>query len=191
MQEEGVLQFAAPSCCLRLRHASRLASGHALRLHSSEEGQPRCRQSGLREAIVKIASDPRLGVGPIRSRCARMGHGCHTRYRKILRRCGRKLADVLKKATEHCPASPCRHQWVHIPRRTILSLAATKTAVMCSQALPAMGRTMRPRKGRLMPPVFETSSMEPVKNSAPHNTVTQPFGLPHPCTVVEFSQMIG
>jgi hypothetical protein len=35
--------------------------------------------------------------------------------------------------------------------RTILSLAATNTAVMCSHALPAIGRTIRPRKDWLMP----------------------------------------
>ena len=37
------------------------------------------------------------------------------------------------------------------PGRTILSLAATNTAVMCSHALPAIGRTIRPRKDWLMP----------------------------------------
>lgn len=48
--------------------------------------------------------------------------------------------------------------------RSILSLAATKTAVMCSQALPAMGSTIRPRKLWLMPDFLLTSSMEPVRN---------------------------
>ena len=48
--------------------------------------------------------------------------------------------------------------------RSILFLAATKTAVMCSHALPAMGSTIRPKNARLMPVPSLTSSMEPVRN---------------------------
>ena len=48
--------------------------------------------------------------------------------------------------------------------RSILSFAATNTAVMCSHALPAMGSTMRPRNWRPMPNRCDTCSMEPVRN---------------------------
>lgn len=44
--------------------------------------------------------------------------------------------------------------------RSILSLAATNTAVMCSQALPAMGSTMNPRKLRLRPHVVLTCTSQ-------------------------------
>jgi hypothetical protein len=44
--------------------------------------------------------------------------------------------------------------------RSILSFAATNTAVMCSQALPAMGSTMKPRKLRLRPHVLLTCKFE-------------------------------
>ena len=59
--------------------------------------------------------------------------------------------------------------WMDEPRatamaRSILSLAATNTAVMCSAALPAMGSTMRPRNRRPTPVPSLTSSMDPVKN---------------------------
>ncbi len=48
--------------------------------------------------------------------------------------------------------------------RSILSLAATNTAVMCSAALPAMGSTMSPRNRRPTPVLSLTSSMAPVRN---------------------------
>ena len=48
--------------------------------------------------------------------------------------------------------------------RSILSFTATNTAVMCSQALPAMGSTIKPRNSSLMPLDFATSSKAPVKN---------------------------
>ena len=48
--------------------------------------------------------------------------------------------------------------------RSILPRAATMTAVKCSAALPAMGSTIRPRKGRPTPVPALTSSMQPVRN---------------------------
>ena len=41
--------------------------------------------------------------------------------------------------------------------------ARSHPPVMCSQALPAMGRTMRPRKAWFTPDVSLTSSIAPVR----------------------------
>ena len=46
----------------------------------------------------------------------------------------------------------------------MLLRAATRTAVTCSAALPAIGSTIRPRKGRPIPVPSLTSSMQPVRN---------------------------
>ena len=48
--------------------------------------------------------------------------------------------------------------------RSILFFIATKQAVMCSHAFPAMGRTMSPRKRWFRPEALLTSSSAPVKN---------------------------
>ncbi len=53
--------------------------------------------------------------------------------------------------------------------RSILFLTATNTAVMCSQAFPAMGSTMRPRKAWLSPDFWLTSSRAPVRNLGPRH----------------------
>ena len=56
--------------------------------------------------------------------------------------------------------------------RSILFLAATSTAVMCSHALPAMGRMIIPMKDRLRPDYLLTSSMESERNSEQKATTT-------------------
>ena len=48
--------------------------------------------------------------------------------------------------------------------RSILSFMATKTAVMCSQALPAIGRIINPKKVSFSPELLLTASMAPVRN---------------------------
>jgi hypothetical protein len=58
--------------------------------------------------------------------------------------------------------------------RSILSLAATNTAVMCSQALPAMGSTMKPRKLRLRPHVLLTCQVLGNKGDAEGVQVRDP-----------------
>ncbi len=47
---------------------------------------------------------------------------------------------------------------------TILFFIATTTAVMCSQALPAIGSTIMPRNAWPSPVFSLTSSMEPVSS---------------------------
>ena len=59
--------------------------------------------------------------------------------------------------------------WIEDPRatpiaRSILFLYATRTAVICSQALPAMGRMISPRKASLRPDLVLTSEMASVRN---------------------------
>ncbi len=79
----------------------------------------------------------------------------------------------------HCWAIPSQNcdslqnhpvrTWMEEPRatpmaRSILSLTATNTAVMCSHALPAMGSTISPRKACPSPLLSATSSRAPVRN---------------------------
>lgn len=53
--------------------------------------------------------------------------------------------------------------------KSILFFTATKMAVMCSQALPAIGRMMRPKKRSFSPDFLLTSSTAPVKSLQMNN----------------------
>lgn len=102
------------------------------------------------------------------------------------------MSDVLSPAGSTCHAcvtSSCRFAAGAVSQNssppslvpTILFFIATTTAVMCSQALPAMGSTMIPRKAWLSPVCALNSSILPHRNlqaqhGHKHTHTTHPQG---------------
>mmetsp|Transcript_10386 Transcript_10386/g.18069 ORF Transcript_10386/g.18069 Transcript_10386/m.18069 type:complete len:207 (-) Transcript_10386:611-1231(-) len=80
-----------------------------------------------------------------------------------------KSCPVAQPTTTHrgsANSAICRELPMTTPiDRSILSFMATITAVICSQAFPAMGNTIIPRNMWPRPVEADTSSMLPVKNS--------------------------